>query len=170
MRKPRNIIAIISMTIFLSCQTNKVENVDISGKWWTYNISETEYCEFDIDKNTIGEFCLYGGNSPSSEYKIDKDTLHFLDQKFILKVISKSQFTLTSQNRTDTLTRLSNTIQTFREIENRSDSIFNLFYTEFTDRAHNCWTRYGYVNERELENSLIKDGVIEEELIQENKK
>jgi len=164
------IIVLIFLTSLFSCRPEKIENIDISGKWWSYNISETEYCEYDIDKDSLGRFSHYDGNSPPMVYRVEKDTLYYRDFKFKLDVISENQFTIALQNRTDTLTRLPDSINTFHTITYKDDSIFDTFYSQYTNRAHDCWIKYGYVTREELENSILKEGEIDEKIITENNK
>jgi hypothetical protein len=165
-----NILILISLAILYSCQSNKVEKIEIIGKWKGYNISENEYFECDIDKDTIGCFTHYSGNGGLREYKILKDTLFFRGEQFILKVISENQFSITNRGDTDTLTRLPDSVTTYHTITNRNDSIFNLFYKQFERRAYDSWIKYGYVTEEKLKESIINEGEIKEEIIMINEK
>ena len=165
-----NILILISLTILYSCQSDEVGKIEIIGKWKGYNISENEYFECDIDKDTIGCFTHYSGNSGLREYKVSKDTLFFRGEKFILKVISEDQFSMANGSATDTLTRLPDSIITFYTIDYYNDSIFDLFYFGFQRRAYECWVKYGYVTEEELRNSFIEKGDIKEEIIFINEK
>jgi len=170
MKTTKNIIILSTIVILFACQTNRPDNAEINGKWWSYNISETEYCEYDIDKDSIGSFSHYTGNFPRIDYNIDNDTLYYLNGKFIINMISKNQFSLTNGNATDTLTRLPDSIITFHTIDYHNDSVFDLFYIEFQKRAYDCWVKYGYVTEEELRNSFIEKKDIKEEIILMNKK
>ena len=127
------------------------EGINIQGKWYSYDIEETEYCEYDINKESIGIFTHYYGNRGLQEYKIDQDTLYFLQVKFILRVISENQFTITIRGKTDTLTRLPDSIITFNMIDYKDDSIFDVFYDKFSKRAYNFWLTYGYITKEEYE-------------------
>ncbi len=153
-----------------SCKTDKLEEIDIVGKWWSYDMSETEYIEYDIDMNSIGVFSQYGGNGFLLSYKISNDTLYFREGEFKVRMISENQFTITIRDKTDTLTRLPDSLTTFHTIKYKDDSIFNSYYTQFTDRAYDCWIKYGYVTEEELKNSFIEADEIEDKIIPINKK
>lgn len=150
--------------MLISCQTEKKEDIDIVGKWKGYIVSENDYCEYDIDKDSIGIFYHSGGNGGLIEYKIEKDTLFFQEEKFTLEVISENLFTMTIRGKTDTLTRLPNSIITFHSIEYQNDSIFDNFYEKFQNRVYESWIEHGYVTEEELRNSFIKKGNIKEKI------
>ena len=170
MKTIKNIILLNVITVLFACQNNGHEEIDIYGKWWSYDISQAEYCEYNIDKDSIRNFSHSMGNSRPMEYKIDRDTLYYLNGKFIINMISKNQFALTIGDITDTLARLSDSIITFHTIDYKNDSIFNSFYTQFTERAHTNWIKYGYVTKKQLKESFMKENDIEEEIILINKK
>ena len=169
--KSRILISVFALLIVISsCHVNKNEDINIFGKWYGYNISETEYCEYDIDKESIGALSHYYGTVGLKKYRIIKDTLFYLEGEFTLKVISENQFTMTIRGETDTLTRLPDSVITFHTIDYHNDSIFNSFYEQFERRAYDSWIKYGYLTEKELEESIIKKGEIKEEIILINQK
>ncbi len=170
MKITKNIIALSTIVFLFACQTNRPDNAEIKGKWWSYNVSEKEYREYDIDKDSIGGFSNYTGNFSRIGYSIDSDTLYYLNGKFIINMISKNQFSLTNENRTDTLTRLPDSIITFHSIDYRTDSVFDLFYIGFQKRAQDCFVKYGYATEKEHKTSMIEKKDIKEEIILMNKK
>ncbi len=170
MKITKNIIALSTIVFLFACQMNRPDNAEIKGKWWSYNISEKEYREYDIDKDSIGGFSYNMGNFPRIDYSIDNKTLYYLNGKYIINMISKNQFSLTNGNITDTLTRLPDSIITFHSIDYRTDSVFDLFYIGFQKRAQDCLVKYGYVTEKELRNSIVEKKEIKEEIILMNKK
>ena len=139
-----------------SCNENKPSEIKIIGKWWKYDIPEKEYNEFDIDEKSIGIFSHGMGNIGMTEYNIDGDTLYFREGKFNIKFISDNQFIMSINGHTDTLNRLSDSITTFNVIDHHNDSVFDIFYDRFQNRAYETWIKYGYVTREELENSFIE--------------
>ena len=148
-------ILLISTILVYSC-TPKKEKMDISGKWSSFS-KEDGYVEFEVDSSEVASFWHYMGNQLKRRYKIENDTLRYLDYELSAKVtiLSDTSLILKSLNRCDTLFRLNDTILTFNEINFKDTITFNKFYHNFEQRAWKSWIDNGYVNEKKLKKSFI---------------
>jgi len=119
----------------MSCKGGGPKEINIVGKWWTYKPPANEYVEYDIDQNTIGIFMYPAGDGGVSNYKLTKDTLLFRGLSFRIKMLSKDRFTLSFYDKTDTLTRLPDSVLTFHSVPEMNDSVYQIFYDAFKQRA-----------------------------------
>jgi len=167
-----NRLAVLILIISISADscTKTTENIDISGKWYTFS-EDYDYTEYEITSNEIHPFSHSMGNMAFSDYEIKGDTLTCISMQYskAIRKVSDSIFIMTNADKVDSFFKLDESVITFHEINYQDDSIFNIFYEQFTERAYNCWIKYGYFTEEELQQSFIDTNTIEETLIPINR-
>ena len=152
----KKLTLIFILTVFLSCSNS---NNNITGKWYSFS-KNTGYTEYIIDTIYIKAFGHWGGNFGHRKYSFVKDSINISNYNIIVKKINNGLIILNSK---DTLHKLNDTIITYHEINNLSDSIFSQFYKEFYKRAHRSYIKQGYYTQEEYNQSLIDTLLIKEE-------
>ncbi len=144
------LIVIVVVTIYSFNSNSKYHN--IIGKWYSYS-EEEGYTEWDIDSTEIGIFSHYSANLGKIRYKIENDTIYYVDYNYTIKILSLSDsvLVLDSKSGRDTLYRLNDRIVTYNNIDYSNDSIFNGFYHKFVKRAFKMQLKFGYITKDEYE-------------------
>lgn len=153
---------LLILIVSLSCK-NSNDNIDFTGKWYSYT-KDSGYVEYTIDKIHIKAFGHWFGNLGHRKYTSVKDSTYNNDYHIIAKKISNSQIILNSK---DTLIKMNDSIATYHEINNLSDSIMSQFYDNFYKRAHRIYIKHKYYTRVMHEQSLIDTLTIDTLLIEE---
>lgn len=146
------------LIVFLSCSNS---NNNITGKWYSFS-KDAGYTEYIIDTIGIKAFGHWFGNLGTRKYSFVKDSININNYIIIVEKINNGMITLNSK---DTLQKMNDSIVTYHEVNNLSDSIFSQFYKEFYKRAHRSYIKNGYYTQEEYNQSLIDTLLIKEEEI-----
>jgi hypothetical protein len=138
-----------------SCDSSKTEK-GILGKW--YSITKDDgYVEFNITTTDLSVFSDIMGNKGQFEYKIEEDTIRYLNNNFSAKItrIGHEILVLKYKNCIDSLFRLNDSIISFNEINNKNYSAFSNFIKNFQQRHLENLVKHGYTTEEHLKSSFI---------------